>query len=288
MTRTANSTVPLGVLAIIGGGRMGEAILAGLLAADLFKCDDVIVAEPDEARRHVLTERYGVRCVAAGTEALSGADVSILAVKPQVLGSVVTDLSVGLSPTLVISVAAGISCARIESLLAPGAAVVRVMPNAPAMVGEGMALISAGSEVTEEQVNVVVGLFSALGECVIIEELQQDVGTAISGSGPAYFALVVDALACAGVEQGMSRVVAQQLAVQTMLGTARLLLDTGAHPADIINEVASPGGTTVAALERLEANGVRFAFADAVNAALGRSKELGVQKYGNTDHRTSR
>jgi len=150
------------------------------------------------------------------------------------------------------------------------------MPNTPALVGAGMALVSGGSEATSDQIDLVWGLFRSIGECVVIDERYQDAGTAISGSGPAYFALVVDAMARAGVAQGLTREVAQQLAVQTMLGTARLLAETGTHPEALIDGVASPGGTTIAALERLEARGVRAAFAEAVAAAVRRSKELGA------------
>lgn len=266
----------IGAIVIIGGGRMGEAILGGLLSAGSMRADAVSVVEPDAGRCDVLRERYGVRATPDATEALDGADIAVLAVKPQVLESVVTGLSEQLSKMLVVSIAAGISCARIESLLRPGAAVVRVMPNTPALVGSGVALISGGTEARETDLARVDAIFSAIGESVRVDERYQDAGTAISGSGPAYFALVVDALARAGVAQGLARPVAQELAVKTMLGTARLLVETESHPAEVIDAVASPGGTTIAALERLEAGGVRAAFAEAVEAAVRRSRELGA------------
>jgi pyrroline-5-carboxylate reductase len=149
------------------------------------------------------------------------------------------------------------------------------MPNTPAQVGEGMAVISAGLEASDAQVSLVATLFDAIGRTVIVEERYQNACTAISGSGPAYFALVVDALARAGVAQGLPRQVAQGLAVQTMLGTARLLSETGEHPEALIDGVTSPGGTTIAALGELESAAVRAAFADAVRAAVARAKELG-------------
>lgn len=268
-------TIP-GSIVIIGGGRMGEAILGGLLTAGSMRADAVTVVEPDPARCGVLRERYGVEVTPDAAEALGGVDIAVLAVKPQVLEPIVTGLSEQLSKVLVVSIAAGISCARIESLLRPGAAVVRVMPNTPALVGAGVALISGGSEARSADLERVEAIFSAIGESVRVDERYQDAGTAISGSGPAYFALVVDALARAGVAQGLSRLVAQDLAVKTMLGTARLLDETESHPAEVIDAVASPGGTTIAALERLEAGGVRAAFAQAVEAAVRRSRELGA------------
>jgi len=264
-----------GSLAIVGGGRMGEAILAGLVAAGAVAADSIVVAEPNAARREELASVHGVRTCAAGGEAARGARVVVLAVKPQVIDAVVADLAADLAGAVVVSVAAGITTARLESLLPAGSVVVRVMPNTPALVGHGMALISGGSEASAEQVELVRSLFGAIGEAVVLDERYQDAGTAISGSGPAYFALVVDALARAGVSQGLSRDLAQELAIQTMLGTAVMLRETGVHPAALIDGVASPGGTTIAALNELEAGGVRSAFAKAVAAAVRRAKELG-------------
>lgn len=263
------------VLALIGGGRMGEAIVAGLVRSGVVPAAAIVVAEPDASRRSVLAEAYEVSCVERAADAIPGADVVLIAVKPQVFADVVSEVAEQLAGSLVISIAAGISCARIESMLPPGTAVIRVMPNTPALVGEGMALVSGGTEATPAHVDLAVGLFGAVGEARVVEERYQDAGTAISGSGPAYFALVVDALARAGVSQGLSREVAQALAVRTMAGTARLLEETGMHPSALMDGVASPGGTTIAALERLEAGGVRAAFAEAVAAAVRRSRELG-------------
>lgn len=262
-------------LAVIGGGRMGAAIVGGLVASGAVEAGRIVVAEPDEARRADLARETGVRAVADGRDALSGAAVALLAVKPQAMQAVIADLADALAPTLVVSIAAGWSTARIEGLLPAGTAVVRVMPNTPALVGEGVALISAGSETSAAQLELVRALFSSIGTALVIDEKLQDAGTAISGSGPAYVALVVDALARAGVAQGLSRDVAERLAIDTMLGTAVLLKETGMHPSQVIDAVASPGGTTIAALERLEAGGVRAAFADAVSAAVRRSSELG-------------
>lgn len=261
-------------LAIVGGGRMGEAIIGGLLRAGVVPADRITIAEPSPARRDALASEFGVRCVATGVEALP-ADTVILAVKPQVIDAVVSDLSGALAGALVVSIAAGTSTARLESLLPSGTAVVRVMPNTPALVGEAMSVVSGGSEATAGQVELVRSLFAALGSAIVLDEHYQDAASAVSGSGPAYFAIVVDALARAGVRQGLPRDVAQALAVQTMLGTARLLEETGMHPEALVDGVSSPGGTTIAAVEALEARALRAAFAEAVDAAVRRSKELG-------------
>jgi pyrroline-5-carboxylate reductase len=263
-----------GTLCVVGGGRMGEAIVGGLIGSGIIEPGRVTVAEPSADRRADLTDRLGVVTVADGASALP-ADVVILAVKPQVIDAVVTELSAHLSGSLVVSIAAGMSSARLEALLPDSTAVVRVMPNTPALVGEGMSVISGGTDATAEQVDLVRALFAALGDAVVLDERYQDAATALSGSGPAYFALVVDALARAGVRQGLPRDIAQALVVQTMRGTAELIDGTGVHPSELMDGVSSPGGTTIAALEVLESRAVRAAFADAVSANVKRAKELG-------------
>jgi pyrroline-5-carboxylate reductase len=262
-----------GTLAVVGGGRMGEAIVGGLIASGAFSAASITVAEPSVARREELAASFGVRTVADGKDALP-ADTVILAVKPQVIDAVATQLSAGLAGSLVVSIAVGVSCARLEALLPPDCAVVRVMPNTPALVGQAMSVISGGSEASAEQVEFVAELFGQLGSALVLDERHQDAAAAISGSGPAYFALVVDALARAGVRQGLTREVAQTLATQTMLGTATMLAETAIHPEKLVDGVASPGGTTIAAVEALEARALRAAFAEAVAAAVRRAKEL--------------
>ncbi len=262
-----------GSLAVIGGGRMGEAIVAGLLKSGVVASSAVTMADPSAERREALAA-LSVTTVADGAEALP-ADVALIAVKPQVVDTVVTSLSEKLAGSLVVSIAAGVSTARLESLLPAGTAVVRVMPNTPAMVNAGVAVISGGREATAEQVELVRALFAQIGSAVVLDERYQNAATAISGSGPAYFALVVDALARAGVRQGLPRDVAQALAVGTMAGTAELIEQTGVHPEALIDGVSSPGGTTIAAIDVLEARAVRAAFSDAVAANVRRSEELG-------------
>ena len=264
-----------GRLAIIGGGRMGEAILGGLLASGSLAPELAVVAEPDPQRRKELEFGHGVECVASALEAVGGAEVVIIAVKPQVIDAVIVELAPGLEGALVVSIAAGISIARIESLLPDDTAVVRVMPNTPALVREGMSVISGGSAASAEQVDLVRALFAELGRAVVLEERHQDAAAALSGCGPAYVALFVDALARAGVRQGLTRDVAQSLALQTLRGTADLIETTGQHPEQVVDAVTSPGGTTAAALEALEGYGFRTAIAEAVSAAVARAKELG-------------
>lgn len=264
-----------GRLAVIGGGRMGEAVVKGLLDSGSLSAEHIVVAEPDPARRQTLETAHGLTCVGAGAEAASGADIVILAVKPQVIESVVAGLASAVGSALVVSIAAGVSVARLESLLPAGTPVVRVMPNTPAMVGKGMSVVSGGQEASGEHVDIVRALFAELGDAIVLDERYQDAATAISGSGPAYVALFVDALARAGVRHGLPRDVAQHLAIKTLAGTAQLIETTGQHPEQLIDSVTSPGGTTIAALEVLESRGFRAAVADAVAAAVARSKELG-------------
>jgi pyrroline-5-carboxylate reductase len=271
---SADTRIFSGKLAVIGGGRMGEAIVGGLVASGALLPEQITVAEPNAERRDALAESMAVSCVADGAEALP-ADMVLLAVKPQVIDAVVSSLSATLGGSLVVSIAAGVSSARLEALLPAGTAVVRVMPNTPALVGEAMSVVSGGSDATPEQVDLVCELFGLLGDSVVLAEQYQDAATGVSGSGPAYFALVVDALARGGVRQGLPRDIAQRLATQTMLGTAKMLAETGMHPEALVDGVTSPGGTTIAAIEALESRAVRAAFAEAVAASTRRSRELG-------------
>lgn len=264
-----------GRLALIGGGRMGEAIIAGLLSSDALGKSDVVVAEPSEDRRRTLEETYGVKCVAHGADAARDSAIVLLAVKPQVIDAVIAQIAEEASFALLVSIAAGVTCARLESMLPTQTAVVRVMPNTPAMIGQAMSVISGGAEATEAHIELARQLFSAVGQTLVVPERYQDAATAISGCGPAYMAMVIDSLARAGVRHGLTREIAQALAVQTMRGTAEMLDRTGMHPEQLVDRVTSPGGSTIAAVEALEALGLRAALAEAVAAAVQRSKELG-------------
>lgn len=265
-------------LVVVGGGRMGEAIVAGVLAAGFASADCVTVAEPVADKREDLESAHGVATVADASEAVTTADVIVVAVKPQILDAVVEDFGASIDPQrmpLIISIAAGVATSRLESLLPQEARVVRVMPNTPAMVGEGVSAISPGSRATEEDVTITEALFAALGKVVVVDEDAQDAVTAVSGSGPAYVAMFIAALAKGGVANGLEPAVAHALALQTVAGTAALLERTGMSPEELVEGVSSPGGTTVAARAVLDSGGFSDCVSDAVEAAARRSKELG-------------
>jgi pyrroline-5-carboxylate reductase len=265
----------IGHLVVVGGGRMGEAIVGGLVASGAMPPDAITVVEPVAVRREMLAAAHGVRCATDPAEAVGSGDTVLLAVKPQVIDAVAIGLAGSLRPgAVVVSIAAGISSARLESHLPAGTAVVRVMPNTPALVRQGMSVVSGGSEASPEQVEAVRALFGAVGHAVVLDERHQNAATAISGSGPAYVALFVDALARAGVRHGLPRDIAQELALRTLEGTAELIEVTGQHPEQLVDGVTSPGGTTIAAVEALEAGGFRTSIAAAVSAAVARAKEL--------------
>ena len=259
--------------AVIGAGMMGEALLAGLLRAGR-PAESILVGEKRPPRAAELTEKYGVRVVDNAEAA--AADTVLLVVKPQDVPAVLAELAPGLRPgQLLVSLAAGITIAAIEALVPDGVAVVRVMPNTPALVGQGMSALSPGTHCTDEQLAEATDLLSAAGRAVVVPEKQQDAVTAISGSGPAYVFLVAEAMIEAGVHLGLPRATSHELAVQTLLGAATMLSETGDHPALLRENVTSPAGTTAAALGRLEAHGLRAAFLDALAAARDRSVELG-------------
>jgi pyrroline-5-carboxylate reductase len=260
--------------ALIGAGVMGEAILAGLIRSGR-PADGIVVVEKRQERAAELAERYAVRVV-ADVVAAADADTVALAVKPQDMAAVLDELAPGLRPgQLLASLAAGITTAFIEERVPDGVAVARVMPNTPALVGEGMAAISGGTHCREEQLAEVEQMMTAVGSAVVVPESQQDAVTAISGSGPAYVFLVAESMIEAGVHLGLPRATAHELAVQTLLGAATMLRETGDHPSLLRERVTSPAGTTAAALRTLEDHGVRAAFLAALEAARDRSVELG-------------
>ncbi|MDR1412579.1 MAG: pyrroline-5-carboxylate reductase [Actinomycetes bacterium] len=268
-------SVEIGKFLFVGGGAMGEALLAGFVSAGLLRPQQISVVEPDGDRRIRLVDTYGVEGLEALTPVvLHPGDVCLLAVKPQVVGEVLPQLALRLNGALLLSIAAGVTLEYLEGALPDDTPVVRVMPNTPAMVRVGMALLSAGQRVEPAHMRIVVQLFESVGRAAVVPEELQNAGAAISGCGPAYFALVIDALSRAGVAQGLPRALAQELAAQTAAGTAKLLLDSGQHPEVLIDAVASPGGTTIRALAELESGGVRTAFFEAVEAAVWRSEEL--------------
>lgn len=260
-------------MAVLGGGVMGETLLSGLLRGGWSK-DDVVVSEKRDGRARELTERYGVRALGPA-DAVAGADTVLLVVKPQDVAALLAEISPAVSPgILVVSLAAGITTAFVEQRLPEGVAVVRVMPNTPALVGQGAAAVSAGTGCESAHLDQVESLLSATGLVVRVPEHQQDAVTALSGSGPAYVFMVAEAMIDGGVLLGLPRATATDLAIQTLLGAATMLKETGTHPTLLREGVTSPGGTTAAALRELESHGVRAAFLAALEAARDRSVEL--------------
>jgi len=259
--------------AILGAGVMGETLLSGLVRAGR-RVDNLIVGEkrPDRARE--LEERYGV-AVASNVEAARKADTIAIVVKPQDMADLLDEIAPELRPgQLLVSLAAGITTAFIEARVPDGVAVVRVMPNTPALVDEGMAAIAPGSHCDEVHLAEAEGLMASTGRVLRIPERQMDAVTAISGSGPAYIFFVVESMIEAGVHLGLPRVTATELVVQTLVGSAKMLRETGSHPVVLREQVTSPGGTTAAALRELEIHKVRAAFLAAMEAARDRSREL--------------
>ncbi|HEX4190114.1 MAG TPA: pyrroline-5-carboxylate reductase [Marmoricola sp.] len=259
-------------VAIIGAGVMGETLLSGLIRGG-HQVKDLLVGEKRAERAAELRDKYGVEVV--GNIEAAAADTVLLIVKPQDMTDVLVEIAPHLRPgQLLVSLAAGITTAAIEKHVPAGVAVVRVMPNTPALVDEGMAAISPGSHCTEDHLVLTEGLLAATGRVVRVPEKQQDAVTAISGSGPAYLFFVVEAMIEAGVHLGLPRTTATELVVQTMVGSAKMLRETGEHPTLLREQVTSPGGTTAAAIRQLEDHKVRAAFITAMEAARDRSAAL--------------
>jgi pyrroline-5-carboxylate reductase len=260
-------------VAILGAGKIGEALLSGLLRRP-DQPDDVCFAEQYPARASEISERYGVASMSA-VDATRTADVVVLAVKPPDVAALAAEIGPALRPeSLVLSVAAGICTAVIESRLPAGARVVRAMPNTPMLVSEGMAAIAPGAHADADDLARARGLLVSVGKVVQLAESQLDAVTALSGSGPAYVFLLAEAMIDAGVLVGLARPVATELAIQTLVGSALMLRDSGDSPAQLREAVTSPGGTTAAALKRLEDHRFRAALGDALEAARDRSREL--------------
>ena len=262
-------------VAILGGGRIGESLLSGLLSSGWREPSEVVVTARREEQLAELRERYPAEATADNTAAVTGAGLVVVAVKPQDIESLLDEIGQHLTTEqTVVSVAAAIPTAYIEERIADDVPVVRAMPNAPATVHEGMAGICAGAHAGDQHLAAAEELLSHLGRVVRVPEAWMDAITAVSGSGPAYFALLAEAMIEAGILLGLSREVSTTLVVQTMFGTAKQLRDQGMHPVELRESVTSPGGTTIAAIRELEQAGVRAAFLNAIQAAMDRSREL--------------
>ncbi len=269
-----DSVVPR--IGFVGGGNMAEALIGGLIESGAAAAGAIRVCEPLEARRAHLTQSYGVVSGDDNASLAGWAELLVLAVKPSVVAPALACMAPFLpAEALVLSIAAGVSLSDIEAALPAGRRVIRAMPNTAAMARAGATAVAKGSSATDADLDIACALFEAVGKCVVVPEKMLDAVTGLSGSGPAYVMLVIEALADGGVRSGLPRDVAITLASQTVLGAAKLLIESGEHPAVLKDRVTSPGGTTSAGLAQLEAQGVRGALIDAVYAATARSKELG-------------
>src|ERR671911_831882 len=262
-------------IAILGAGKIGEALLAGLLSTDWRKPDEIVATVRREERAKELGERFGIHVTTSNTEAVAGAGVVVIAVKPQDFDVLLGEIGGLFSPDqVVLSIAAAVPTGAIERRLAEPVPVLRAMPNTPATVHEGVAGLCAGTHAGEEHLAATDDVLSHVGRVVRVPETYMDAVTAVSGSGPAYFALLAEAMIEAGILLGLSREISTELVVQTMLGSAKLLRDEHMHPVELREMVTSPGGTTIRAIRVLEQSGVRAAFLNAIQAAMDRSREL--------------
>jgi pyrroline-5-carboxylate reductase len=263
-------TVKLG---IIGGGVMAEALLSRLVAQSVYAPSEVLVSEPQSSRQQFLSQQYGIHTTSDNQETAT-ADVLLLAIKPQVFDTVVRGLSQKTASQLVLSILAGIPLSKLEAAF-PGQPVIRAMPNTPATVGAGVTAIAPGKHTQPNHLETAQTLFQAVGSVVEVPEHLMDAVTGLSGSGPGYIAIIIEALTDGGVAVGLPRATAYQLALQTVRGTADLLQTTGIHPAELKDRVTSPGGTTITGIASLEQSALRSALIEAVRAATQRSQQLG-------------
>lgn len=263
-------------IGFIGGGKMGEALVKGILKAKLGSADKIIVGDALKERVLLLEMETGIKTIQDNREVVKDADLIILAVKPNVVGDVLKEVKdLVTKKHLIISIAAGIPIAFIESFLKPGCRVIRVMPNTPCLVGETAAGFALGENATEADGNLVSTIFNAVGKCFLLDEKLLDTVTGLSGSGPAFVYMVIEALSDGGVKMGLPRDVATKLAAQTVLGSAKMVLESGIHIGELKDFVTSPGGTTIEGIHALEKGGLRAALIDAVEAATLKSKKLG-------------
>lgn len=263
-------------IGFIGGGNMGEALIRGLISASVLLPEQIWVHDVLDSRMDHLRKVYSVRPTPTIAQVAAESRILILAVKPQVMGRVLDEIGPHLDHRpLVISIAAGISLEALSASLPPDCPAIRVMPNTPALVLEGASALSRGSHVTTDQMDQAMALFRAVGSAMEVDEKWMDAVTGLSGSGPAYFLLLMEAMIDAGVLMGLPRPVARVLVAQTALGSARMVLETGKHPAELKDMITSPGGTTIRGLSVMEAAGVRGSLMQAVEAATLRSRELG-------------
>jgi pyrroline-5-carboxylate reductase len=264
-------------VAFLGSGNMGEALIKGLTQSGVVPAASITASDPRAEHLGQIVKRYGIRAVTDNAALVSGADVVILAVKPQIMGSVLKEIAPVVDEAkLLISIAAGGATRKLRDQLGKPARLIRVMPNTPALVLEGVTAIARAEGLRPGDLEAAQELFAAVGRVVVLEESAMDAVTGLSGSGPAYVAIAIEALADGGVKMGLDRVTAMLLAAQTVLGSARLILETGVHPGQLKDMVSSPGGTTIAGIAALEDGGLRRVLMQAVERATLRSRELGA------------
>jgi pyrroline-5-carboxylate reductase len=263
-------------IGFLGSGNMGEALIKGLVEAKVVPGDAILASDARTDRLADMDRRYGIRVAKSNIDLVREVDVVVLAVKPQIMSTVLVEVSSSLSRRqLVISVAAGIATASIHKTVAKDIRLIRVMPNTPALVLEGATAIARAKGLEPGDLETAQEIFGAVGKVVVLEEELMDAVTGLSGSGPAYVAIVIESLADGGVKMGLDRQTAMLLATQTVLGAAKLLLETGSHPGALKDMVSSPGGTSITGVAALEEGGIRTTFIKAVERATLRSKELG-------------
>jgi len=260
----------------LGAGNMGEALIKGLRAVDLVPADLIGATDARADRLKEIAGGFGIQGFDSNSDQVQRSDVVILAVKPQIMGAVLAEIAPAVTGTkLLISIAAGVSTDRLRQFLGKSARIIRVMPNTPALVLEAATAIAKSEGLQPGDLETAQEIFGAVGKVVVLDESLMDAVTGLSGSGPAYVALVVESLADGGVKMGLDRQTAMTLATQTVLGAAKILLETGAHPGQLKDMVSSPGGTTIAGVAALEEGGVRRTFIKAVEHGTLRSRELG-------------
>lgn len=264
-------------IGFLGAGKMATALAKGFIHAGFAPAECIVASDVSPVARTDFTQSTGCPATEANRTVVDRSDILVLAVKPQVMSAVLAEIAGQLNDRhLVVSIAAGIPLKAIEGQLGPTCRVVRVMPNTPALVGAGAAAYSCGRSATTADAGLVQEMFTTVGLAVQVSEPQLDAVTGLSGSGPAYVFQMIEALSDGGVRVGLPRPIATQLAIQTVLGAARLALETGEHPAQLKDAVTSPGGTTIAGLHELERGGLRGILMNAVHAATVRSRELGA------------
>lgn len=268
-------------IVFLGSGNMAEAFVKGLLSSGTAEEGEILCADPRPERREELHKRYGVEVVADNVAATERGDIVVLSVKPQTIDVLLEEIAPAIDHRkLVISIAAGVPIAAISRKLGAGVRIIRTMPNTPALVGAGATALARGPHATDADLAQALALFEAVGTVAIVEEHMLDAVTGLSGSGPAFVFLAIEALADGGVKVGLARPVALALAAQTVLGAAKLVLETGEHPGRLKDQVTSPGGTSIAGVHALEEGGLRAALIAAVEVATRRSRELGELASG--------